>query len=89
MNINLGERLIDKLVRLVEKIEQRNYFEIYTASSEPGWGRLKASDLLKDDGRIRAGLGFYAGFFHGRIIAGKNDPLVIISFCGEVIPPPA
>ena len=34
MNINLGERLIDTLARLVEKIEQRNYFEIYTESSE-------------------------------------------------------
>lgn len=89
MNINLGERLIDTLTRLVEKVEQRNYFEIYTESGEEGWGRLKASDSLKDDGRVRAGLGFYAGFFHGRVIAGKDDPLVVVSFRGEIIPPPA
>ena len=51
-------------------------------------GRVKASDSLIEDGRERAGLGFYTGFFHGRIVAGKHDPLVIISFRGEIVPPP-
>jgi hypothetical protein len=88
VDIKLGERLIDTLTRLVEKVEDRNYFEIYTENSEEGWGRLKASDTLKDDGRMRAGLGFYAGFFHGRVIAGRHDPLVVVSFRGEIIPPP-
>lgn len=88
MNFTVGERLVDTLVRLVDTVEQRNYFEIYTEPDEKGWGRLKASDSLKDDRRSRAGLGFYAGFFHGRVIAGKDDPLVIVSFRGEIIPPP-
>lgn len=88
ITITLGERLVDTLTRLVEKVEARNYFEIYTESDEEGWGRLKASDSLKGDRRARAGLGFYCGFFHGRVIAGKHDPLVVISFRGEIIPPP-
>ncbi|MBS0900158.1 hypothetical protein [Pantoea dispersa] len=87
MNLRLGEKLIDTLIRLVDKVERRNYFEIYS-DDEEGWGRLKASDSLKKDGRVRAGLGFYAGFFHGRVIAGTKDPLVVVSFRGEIIPPP-
>lgn len=89
MNFTLGERLIDTVTRLAETAEERNFFEIYTENNEQGWGRLKATDSLREDGRARAGLGFYAGFFHGRVVAGKHDPLVVVSFRGEIVPPPA
>lgn len=89
MNFTLGERLIETVLRLADTAEARNFFEIYTENSEQGWGRLKATDSLREDGRERAGLGFYAGFFHGRIVAGKHDPLVVVSFRGEIVPPPA
>ncbi|OAT76772.1 hypothetical protein A9B99_22730 [Mangrovibacter phragmitis] len=72
MNFTLGERLIDTVTRFADTFEARHYFEIYTENDEKGWGRLKATDSLKEDDRARAGLGFYAGFFHGRVIAGKN-----------------
>nr|WP_168371143.1 hypothetical protein [Erwinia sp. Ejp617] len=78
----LNERLIDTVVRLSQFIEKRQYVEIYTEKGYGGWGRLKASDSLREDGRERAGLGFYAGFFHGRAKAGKDDPLVVFSFRG-------
>lgn len=74
------ESLLDTVVRLGSFCEQRNFVEIYSEPDSCGWGRFKATDSID-----APGIGFYTGFFHGRIIAGKNDPLIVVSFRGELV----
>ena len=71
------------LVRLQEKWEHDNCIVVYDHDDDKSWGRVKASDSKED-----AGINWYFGFFHGRIQAWKNDPLIVISFRDEIIPSP-
>ncbi|MBP2167596.1 hypothetical protein J2125_000788 [Erwinia toletana] len=86
MNFTLGETLLQTVIRLTDHIEDTHTISLYSGDDSPGWGRVKAMDTFEAaDGRVAAGIGYYVGFFHGRIIAGKHDPLIIVSFRGKMV----
>ncbi|SSG29132.1 Uncharacterised protein [Klebsiella pneumoniae] len=83
VNVKTGQSILRYAVRLQQKWNDENCILIYDHDDDKLWGRVKASDS-KDD----AGISWYLGFFHGRVEAWKNDPLIVISFRDEIIPAP-
>lgn len=86
MDFTLGESPLQTVIRLAEFLEKRHFIEIYSGDDAPGWGRVKAMNTFEtDNSRLAAGIGFYTGFFHGRIKTGKADPLIVLSFRGQIL----
>ncbi|EPB4340061.1 hypothetical protein QNZ44_004130 [Enterobacter kobei] len=83
VNVRTGQSLLHFVARLHEKWNNDQCIDVYDDDSDRSWGRVKATDS-KDD----AGINWYLGFFHGRVEAWKNDPLIVISFRNEIIPAP-
>ncbi len=78
------DSLFEKIVKLRMRWLEHNQVEIYKDDSDRAWGRVKATDSSVG----APGLGYYAGFFHGRLKPWKNDPLIVISFRTPVTPIP-
>lgn len=61
---------------LIEFWESDGFVEVYTNNQDRAYGRAKASDSGSEPGTIPHLMGLY----HVRLLAKKNDPLVIITF---------
>jgi hypothetical protein len=83
VNVKTGQSILHYAVRLQQRWNDDNCIVVYDHDDDRLWSRVKASDS-KDD----AGINWYLGFFHGRVEAWKNDPLIVISFRDEIIPTP-
>lgn len=72
----------DDILDLQELWEKQGYIDVYDPVEHKfvAYGMIKAS--ISDPDASPA----YDDLFHGRVLRNENDPLVIITFKGEILP---
>lgn len=72
----------DDILDLQELWETQGYIEVFdnAVHNRIAYGMVKSS--ISDPGASPA----YDDFYHARVLKDENDPLVIITFKGEIIP---
>lgn len=68
--------LLPNISGLVAMWRNNRYVDIYQQGDKQQWGMIKPS---KRDNRGRI-IQYYIDFYHGRVISGKPDPLLLLTF---------
>lgn len=64
----------DEISDLVQHWEDQGFIEIYADSKDRKYGRAK------EMASVRNSVPHYLGMYHARVLKGKNDPLLVLTF---------